>query len=350
MINLMRIIACVLYLSFLIGCNDKTTQNTTSKQSSLPDMSQARPYTIDNSNIQLVQVGESELRFNKILFDANNKNISVAVTTPNAWELSHIQRAHTAMRAAYDVYRATRAESILMYLLLDAGLPKITFSVAAVAYAPNGRDWNDGHGVQVWDVQTSSDIFSQEQVAVIQSSRFDDGRSSGTPSIHLPISMQRFGPYYQEESASKPVLTPQQNLDKQLFVLVSPIVTSEKRGLADRQGADLALSLIEQGANVNARDDDETPLLMAARTGHLGVMRVLLDKGAGINAQSERGETALIRAASASDIEMVKLLLSRGANPNIETSDGLTALSDIEEMDDAKIRVIRGLLRKAGAK
>ena len=346
----MRIIVCFLYLSFLIGCSDKTTQNTTSKQSSLPDMSLARPYTIDNSNIHLVQVGENEFHFNKMLFDANNKNISVAVTTPNAWELSHIQRAHTAMKASYDLYKATGAESILMYLLLDAGLPKITFSVATVAYAPKGRDWNDGHGVQVWDVQTSSELFSQEQVTIIRSSRFDDESSSGTPSIHLPISRQRFDPYHQKESASKPVLTPQQNLDNQLFVLVSPIVTSEKRGLADRQEADLALSLIEQGANVHATDDDETPLLMAARNGHLGVMRVLLDKGANINVQSARGETALMRAASSSDVEMVKLLLSRGAKPNIETNDGLTALSDIEGMDDAKTRVIKGLLRKAGAK
>ncbi|MDQ3258884.1 MAG: hypothetical protein M3R15_34310, partial [Acidobacteriota bacterium] len=190
--------------------------------------------------------------------------------------LPYIQRAHTAMKAAYDIQQATGAESILLYLLLDAGLPKMSYGVATVAYAPKGIDWNDGHGVKVWDVGVSDDIISQEQVKIVQSSRFDDEITSGRPTMNLRISRQHFDPYRQLKPTSKPALTPQQNLDEQLFALVNPIVISERRGVADAQEAKMALSLIEQGANVNATDNNDTPLLRSSTTGHLGVMRVLL--------------------------------------------------------------------------
>ncbi len=90
--------------------------------------------------------------------------------------------------------------------------------------------------------------------------------------------------------------------------------------------------------------------MTAARNGHLGVTRVLLDKGASVNAQDERGETRRLRAASDGDVEMVRLLLSKDANPNVKTGDGFTVLAAIDGPDDPQTRAVRRLLRGAGAK
>jgi ankyrin repeat protein len=55
----------------------------------------------------------------------------------------------------------------------------------------------------------------------------------------------------------------------------------------------LLQSLLDRGANPNARDrEGRTPLMDAARAGHLGAMRTLLLAGADVNAWSRAGSTA----------------------------------------------------------
>ena len=50
--------------------------------------------------------------------------------------------------------------------------------------------------------------------------------------------------------------------------------------------------LVEQGAEVNAKDNaGETTLMKAAVSGRLSVVRYLLDKGATVDAGAERGGT-----------------------------------------------------------
>ncbi len=87
--------------------------------------------------------------------------------------------------------------------------------------------------------------------------------------------------------------------------------------------------LLEKGANVNAKDNvGFTALLFATLIGHLEIVKLLLDKGANVNAQTNIGDTALI-IASQNDrhLEMVKLLIEKGANTNIQNKKGQTALS-----------------------
>jgi ankyrin repeat protein len=88
--------------------------------------------------------------------------------------------------------------------------------------------------------------------------------------------------------------------------------------------------LLEEGANVNARDKQKwTPLHIGARTGHIGVVRLLLEKGANINMQAstECGRTALHLAIWEGHVEMVRLLLDKGANASVaQRSDGSTPL------------------------
>jgi len=71
--------------------------------------------------------------------------------------------------------------------------------------------------------------------------------------------------------------------------------------------------LLDRGADVNAGDYHRfTVLMLAARRGRLEVVKLLLDKGADANAQSRFGETALSVAATRGHPEVVRLLLEKG--------------------------------------
>ena len=100
--------------------------------------------------------------------------------------------------------------------------------------------------------------------------------------------------------------------------------------------------LIERGADPDSATVQRwTALMEAASHGHRGVVRVLLDHGAKVNARRggfpfvttelgarfPQGETALMAACSYGDPETVRLLLSAGARVNYERSpDRWTAL------------------------
>lgn len=71
-----------------------------------------------------------------------------------------------------------------------------------------------------------------------------------------------------------------------------------------------------------------TPLILAATAGHDKVVKILLDHGADIEAQSERTkDTPLSLACSGGRIEVVNLLLSRSANKEHRNVSDYTPLS-----------------------
>jgi ankyrin repeat protein len=95
---------------------------------------------------------------------------------------------------------------------------------------------------------------------------------------------------------------------------------------------DDAKKLIANGANVNAANPDGTTALMQAAEGssympnNAPVVAMLLEKGATVDAQDNRGRTALYHAAAEGKTEAMRLLLARKANPNQKASDGSTPL------------------------
>jgi ankyrin repeat protein len=86
--------------------------------------------------------------------------------------------------------------------------------------------------------------------------------------------------------------------------------------------------LINAGADVDAAlAEGETPLMTAARTGKTDAVRVLLKRGARVNAvETWKHQTALMWAAHEGNAETVKLLIEAGANINARSMFGWTPL------------------------
>ena len=87
-------------------------------------------------------------------------------------------------------------------------------------------------------------------------------------------------------------------------------------------------ALLDAGADSNEADDAGFTLLYGAVVrNHTEVARLLIERGAKVNAVDGRGMTPLLYAASADfgDCSMVDLLLKMGANPAARTKEGLTA-------------------------
>jgi ankyrin repeat protein len=84
--------------------------------------------------------------------------------------------------------------------------------------------------------------------------------------------------------------------------------------------------LIEKGADVNAENDlGQTVLMGAAKGRHPEVLRILIDRGAEVNLKDKEGHTALMHAARVGTLSGVKLLVERGAD--VSGKYGQTALN-----------------------
>ena len=86
---------------------------------------------------------------------------------------------------------------------------------------------------------------------------------------------------------------------------------------------DVVRLLLEAGAYVNmANCDGFTPLLQAARNGHMKSLEELLVAGADVNSGDKNGITPLIYAASSpgDKHDMVQILIDAGAEPKITVS------------------------------
>jgi ankyrin repeat protein len=110
---------------------------------------------------------------------------------------------------------------------------------------------------------------------------------------------------------------------------------------------EVAKLLIERGADVNALDEEKwTPLHFASRFGHLDVAKWLLAHGASVNSQKKDGWTPLHSAAYRGHFQIARILLDHKARVNIRDNDGRTPLHRAFESPEStgQSEVVRLLL------
>lgn len=108
-------------------------------------------------------------------------------------------------------------------------------------------------------------------------------------------------------------------------------------------------ALIAKGAEVNR--PGWTPLHYAAASGSNEIVQLLLDKSAYIDAESPNKTTPLMMAARAGHIWTVKLLMDEGADATLKNDLGMSAIDFAEKHEHSDIAEgIAYRLKRAGKK
>ena len=101
--------------------------------------------------------------------------------------------------------------------------------------------------------------------------------------------------------------------------------------------ASVVRSLLEHWISESGADSQDglgrSVLMFAAAAGDMGMMRLLVENGAEINAESRSGTTALIYAADRGNLEAVRFLIENGADLHVQNDYGYTALGLAKERD-----------------
>ena len=93
--------------------------------------------------------------------------------------------------------------------------------------------------------------------------------------------------------------------------------------------------MYEWSGNIEKRDKaGQTPLIYAARKGHVDVIEALLKRGADINGPDRHGRTPLIHAVNLLEYESVECLVSHGANRLAQDKFGHTAYDYAQKWGD----------------
>lgn len=119
-------------------------------------------------------------------------------------------------------------------------------------------------------------------------------------------------------------------------------------------------TLLQAGAEVNgchiggsealSGEMGWTPLMAASRGGRTEIAALLLKTGADVNARNSQGETALMQAISSGSVETVRLLLEHGADPKAHTGNqSVWEWAKEEEQDHDNAFEILTILQQAGA-
>jgi ankyrin repeat protein len=107
--------------------------------------------------------------------------------------------------------------------------------------------------------------------------------------------------------------------------IAPPVLAPEYSGLLRNGDVPKLRTALDNGMSVNARDaQGNTPLILAAAYSDAASVKVLLERGADVNAVNQAGATALMRAARS--YEMVRLLVDQGAEVNARSVLGNTPL------------------------
>lgn len=106
-----------------------------------------------------------------------------------------------------------------------------------------------------------------------------------------------------------------------------PVWTPLWRAVARGHETIVKMLLLQDGIDYDSRDHDgQTPLSLAVREGHEGVVELLLDAGADVNARDQEIRSALWIAAALGRTDLVWKLLQKGANIEARDRQGRTPL------------------------
>ena len=100
--------------------------------------------------------------------------------------------------------------------------------------------------------------------------------------------------------------------------------------------------LIQYGADVNRKHNGMTPLMVACKRGHYGIVQHLLKtQNVNVNAQNSNGLTALHFSVQSNSVEIVRNLLLKGADPNI----AITSTPLITACASSNLQIVKELLK-----
>ncbi|MNZ32976.1 Ankyrin repeats (3 copies) [compost metagenome] len=119
-----------------------------------------------------------------------------------------------------------------------------------------------------------------------------------------------------------------------------------------RNQVEAARVLIEAGADVNAKDNiDDSPYLYAGARGFNQILRLTLEHGADLKSTNRYGGTALIPAAERGHVDNVRTLIDAGVDVNHLNRLHWTALMEAIVLSDGGPRHVEivEMLVKAGA-
>jgi uncharacterized protein len=102
----------------------------------------------------------------------------------------------------------------------------------------------------------------------------------------------------------------------------SPVFAATERG----DVAGVRSALVREPLSLKLRYKGETPLHIAARKGFQGVVELLVEYGADLEARNKAGSTALSLACSHGNTSVTKFLLKKGAAPDVADKARCTPL------------------------
>ena len=110
----------------------------------------------------------------------------------------------------------------------------------------------------------------------------------------------------------------------------------------DKYGGTPIHNALESSVTRQLRNIDEWSEDGISETSNVDIVKILLDRGADIEAKNNVGNTPLIEAASIGDIDSLKALLNRGADIEAKNNDGNTSLIEAKTVDILKVLIDRG--------
>lgn len=101
---------------------------------------------------------------------------------------------------------------------------------------------------------------------------------------------------------------------------------------------------IEAGMSPNVMENEMTVLVEASRRGYKEIALALIDAGADVNSQDNYGVSALMYAAISGSVEIMEKLIEGGADVNTKDQDGRSALVEVLTTEnDLPIDIIKSL-------